>query len=313
MSELACVVGVLLGRARRLAPATAVVLLLAETAGAQEIDPRAFAPAPVGTTIVLAGVGGSKGGILFDPSVGVADVEADLHIATTGLGYTFGLAGRQVRALAVFPIAWGSIEGAVQGQPERQNLRGLADPRIRLSLGLRGAPALKAAEFARAPRGTAIGTSVTIMPPVGQYSSAQLVNLGYNRWAFKPEIGVTHPIGPWTVEGAAGLWLFTANRAYYPGRLQKKQEPLVSIQGHVSYAFGNRIWIGVAGTWFAGGETRVEGVASPDEQRNTRLGGTISIPLGKWQSMKIVYSSGASTRRGTDFDSFSVNWQLVRY
>jgi hypothetical protein len=306
-------VQVLLDAIRRLALAVALALVLAASASAQELDPRAFAPAPVGTTIVLAGVGGSKGSILFDPSVGVADAQADLHIITTGFGYTFALAGRQTRVLAIFPMAWGDIAGAVGGQPQRQDLRGLADPRIRISIGLRGAPALRAAEFAAAPKRTAIGASVTVMPPWGQYSSTQLVNLGYNRWAFKPEIGVTHPIGRWTVEGAAGVWLFTANDAYYPGLLQKTQDPLVSLQGHVSYAFRNRIWMGVAGTWFGGGETRVDGLLNPDEQRNTRLGATVSLPLGKWQSMKVVYSTGSSTRRGTDFDSLSVYWQLARY
>jgi hypothetical protein len=261
---------------------------------------------------VLTGVGGSKGSILFDPSVGVADVEADLHIVTTGFGYTFALAGRQARVLAVLPVAWGNVAGAVAGQPQRQDLRGLADPRIKVSLGLRGAPALRAAQFA-VPRGTAIGASMTVMPPLGQYGSEQLVNLGYNRWAFKPEIGATRTINRWTFDAATGVWFFTANRAYYPGVLHKEQDPLVSVQGHVSYTFPNRIWIGVAGTWFGGGETRVEGVLNPDEQRNTRMGGTISIPLTKFQSMKVVYSTGASTRRGTDFDSFSINWQLARY
>jgi hypothetical protein len=107
--------------------------------------------------------------------------------------------------------------------------------------------------------------------------------------------------------------LFRDNRTYYPGHFRKQQDALLSLQGHVSYSFGNRIWIGAAGTWFAGGETRVEGMVNPDEQRNTRLGTTLSIPLGRFQSIKVVYSTGATTRRGTDFDSFSVNWQLVRF
>src|SRR5262245_55615816 len=257
-------VEVLIGAARRLAIVMAVTIILAGTATAQELDPRAFAPAPIGTTIVLTGVGGSKGSILFDPSVNVADVGADLRIVTTGVGYTFAFAGRQTRVLAVVPVAWGSIAGAVGGQSQRQELRGLADPRIRISVGLRGAPALRAAEFAAAPRRTAIGASVTIMPPWGQYNSAQLVNLGYNRWAFKPEIGATRQFGQWTVEAATGMWLFTANDAYFPGSLRKKQEPMVSVQGHVGYAFRNRIWLGVAGTWFGGGETRVERVLNTD-------------------------------------------------
>lgn len=306
-------VEVLIGAVKRLAVALFVVLALARTAAAQELDPRAFAPAPVGTTIVLAGLGESTGGILFDPSVGVADVDADLHIVTSGFGYTFGLGGRQARVLAVFPIAWGNIAGNVHAQPQRQDLRGLADPRIKVSIGLRGAPALRAVQFASAPRGTAIGMSLTVMPPWGQYDSAQLVNLGYHRWGFKPEIGATRTIRRWTFDAATGVWLFTGNRAYYPGELRKEQDPLISIQGHVSYSFPNRIWVGVAGTWFGGGETRVEGIVNPDEQRNTRLGATLSLPIDKFQSVKLVYSTGATTRRGTDFDSFSVNWQLARY
>ena len=306
-------VEVLIAGARRLAGVLVLAPTLVGTAGAQELDPRAFAPAPIGTTIVLAGVGGSKGSILFDPSVDIADVEADLHIVTTGLGYTFGIAGRQTRVVAVFPVAWGNIAGAVGGQPQRQNLRGLTDPRIKVSFGLRGAPALRAAQFAAAPRGTAIGASLTTMPPWGQYTSNQFVNLGYNRWAFKPEIGASRPLGRWTLEAATGVWLFTANDAYYPGFLRKKQDPLVSVQGHVSYAFRNRIWVGAAGTWFGGGKTRTADVLNPDEQRNTRFGGTLSIPLGTFQSMKIVYSTGTWTGRGTDFDSLSVNWQLAKY
>jgi small neutral amino acid transporter SnatA (MarC family) len=101
-------VEVLIDAVRRLAVAFCLVLALVCSATAQELDPRAFAPTPIGTTIVLAGIGESTGGILFDPSVGVDDVNADLPIVTTGVGYTFGLAGRQARMLAVFPIAWGN-------------------------------------------------------------------------------------------------------------------------------------------------------------------------------------------------------------
>jgi hypothetical protein len=306
-------VEVLIGALRRLAAAALLGLAVTAGASAQELDPRAFAPAPIGTTIVLAGVGGSKGGIVFDPSVGVTGAEADLHVVTTAFGYTFALAGRQARVLAVFPAAWGNVAGDVHARPERQALRGLADPRIRISLGLRGAAALRPDQFAATSRGTAIGTSVTIMPPWGQYHSGQLVNLGYNRWAVKPEIGATRTIRRWTFDAAAGLWLFTDNRAHYPGRFRKEQDPLLSLQAHVSHSFPNRLWVGVAGTWFAGGQTRVEGVVNPDEQRNTRLGATLSVPLGRFHSVKVVYSTGAATRRGNDFDSFSINWQFVRY
>ena len=103
-----------------------------------------------------------------DPALDIDNVQADLWVATAGVGHTFDLAGRQARALAVFPIAWGTIEGSVHEQAQRQDLAGLVDPRLKLSVGLIGAPALSLAEFARAPRRTAVGVSVTVVPPLGE-------------------------------------------------------------------------------------------------------------------------------------------------
>jgi hypothetical protein len=79
----------------------------------------------------------------------------------------------------------------------------------------------------------------------------------------------------------------------------------------VSYSLPHRSWIAFDGTWFAGGQTRVERSVNPDEQRNARLGATLSVPLSARQSLKFVYSAGAATRRGSAFNTFNVTWQLV--
>jgi hypothetical protein len=47
------------------------VLLFAGSAEAQELEPRAFSPSPVGTTFVLGAFGKSEGGILFDPALDI--------------------------------------------------------------------------------------------------------------------------------------------------------------------------------------------------------------------------------------------------
>jgi hypothetical protein len=298
---------------RSILAATIVLLTSAAEGRAQELEPRSYAPSPVGTTFVLAGFGKSTGGILFDPSLDIDNVQADLWISTVGIGRTFDLLGRQARLLAVVPLAWGAIEGDVHQQLQRQELAGLVDPRFKLTVGLRGAPALTLAEFSRQPPRTALGMSLTVVPPLGQYDPGALVNLGFNRWAFKPEIGASRPLGRWTVEGYAGTWLFTANDAYYPGRLTRRQDPVLAMQGHATCALPHRTWVALDATWFAGGDTRVGGLLNPDHQRNTRLGATFSFPIVGQQSLKLAYSTGATTRRGTDFDTLNVTWQLVTF
>jgi hypothetical protein len=83
----------------------ALSLIDAGVARAQELEPMAYSPSPIGTTFVLGGFGRSQGAILLDPSLDVDDVQGDLWIATAGVGHVFGLAGRQARVLAVVPIA----------------------------------------------------------------------------------------------------------------------------------------------------------------------------------------------------------------
>ena len=84
-------------------------------------------------------------------------------------------------------------------------------------------------------------------------------------------------------------------------------------QGHVSYSLPRRAWLAVNATWFAGGETRVDNVLNRDLQRNTRVGVTLSIPVADLQSIKLTCSTGTTTRRGSDFNTFNATWQLVMF
>jgi hypothetical protein len=288
-------------------------LAAASAAGAQELDARHFSPAPLGTTFVIAGVGVSEGAIVFDPSLDIENVHADLDIMTAGFGRVFAWGERQGRVLVVAPLAEGTIAGDVGSAPHSAELDGFVDPRIKLTVGLRGAPALAPADFARAPRGTVVSAGVTVVPPWGDYDPTSPVNLGYNRWAVKPEVGVLRPFGPWTVEGTVGAWLYSRNSGQYPGTAHKRQEPLLSAQAHVSYTWPSRVWLAVDATSFAGGDTRINGVANPDHQDNSRVGLTLSIPFAGRHSLKLTYSEGATTRRGNDFESFMVTWQHVKF
>ena len=92
-------------------------------------------------------------------------------------------------------------------------------------------------EIAKSPRRTILGTNLTIGVPTGQFFPNRLINVGTNRWGFKPEFAMSHPVGErWLIDTYAGLWLFTSNHSFYPGTSDHTQEPIGAFQAHVSYS-----------------------------------------------------------------------------
>ncbi|RPI50796.1 MAG: transporter, partial [Acidobacteria bacterium] len=142
---------------------------------------------------------------MTDPTLPLDGVEATREIATLGLGYTFELFGDLALLTALVPYAWTDVSANVLGTARSVSRSGLADARFRLSVHLRGNPAMRAGEFAKAPRRTIVGTGVTVAAPAGQYDGAKLINLGNNRWAFKPEAGVSVPMGRWDFDAYGGV------------------------------------------------------------------------------------------------------------
>jgi hypothetical protein len=189
---------------------------------------------------------------------------------------------------------------------------GLLDMRFRLSALLRGAPAASALDVAKAPRRTIVGTSLTVSAPTGQFFPDRLINLGTNRWAFKPEVAVSHPMGQrWLVDAYAGLWLFTANDSAFPGSSVRTQDPMGTFQAHVSYSFSRQMWVAFDATYYVGGRTTLNGTVNDDRQSNSRVGATFALPVGRRYSIKLAVSKGAIVRAGTDFSTFSVGWQTA--
>jgi hypothetical protein len=198
----------------------------------------------------------------------------------------------------------------VAGVPQAAHRSAWADPRLRLAINLYGAPAMTPKEYAAYRPATIIGTSLTVSMPLGQYDSAKLINVGKNLWAFKPDIGIYHALGRWTLEAAAGVWIFTDNTDYNRGQT-KSQDPIGSYQGHITYTFRPRMWLAFDANYYTGGTTTVDGRVNQDLQKNSRMGLTFALPITKQQSLKFNASRGARTTIGADFTSYGVAWQTI--
>ena len=288
-----------------------VALLAPGSARAQELEPRAYSPAPVGTNFLIASWSYQSGEILFDPSLPFSDVEARINGVVGGYGRSFSLAGRSATAAIAVPYAWGPIDGNVAEQYTKIWRSGLGDPRLRFTVNLLGGPALSPREFAARKPVTTLGASLVVVVPTGQYSNEKLINIGSNRWAFKPEVGLYHPVGRWSLEAAAAVWLFADNTEAYPGQVERSQDPLASFQGHVGYTVRPGLWVAADATYYTGGRTYADGVPGNTRQSNSRAGVTASVPVARGHSIKASVSTGVSARVGSRFDSYGLAYQFL--
>ena len=281
-------------------------------ASAQDLEPRAFSNAPVGMNFVLAGYAFSSGNVLFDDALAAAlrieQASGKLHQSVVSYVRTVGLFGLSARVGAVVPVVVGRWEGIVADTFAAVSREGLADPRLLFSIGLIGAPALRGASFVRYRERTVVGASLQIIVPLGQYDSARLINLGSNRWAFKPRVGVSHTGGRWTFEFYGAAWLFTDNPDALGQRIE--QDPIYAIEGHAIYSFRPGLWLAVNAGYGTGGRSRVGGELKDDFRKDTRGGAQLAIPLGRRHALKLVYVTNVHTTIGADFDTVSLLYQF---
>jgi hypothetical protein len=277
---------------------------------AQEIEPRAYSPSPSGVNFLLAVAGYSEGGVLTDPSLPVTDIEAEISALGIGYGRTFSVAGRSANFAIAVPNLKLDASGNIGENRASVSRQGVGDTRLRLAVNLIGGPAMTPREFAQREPATTLGFSVSVNVPTGEYDDTKLVNIGTNRWAAKTEFGLTHPVGKWLLEAYAGAWWFDDNDDFFGGQL-REQEPLASIQAHVSYTFKPRMWIALNTTYYEGGQTALNGLDKQDRQSNSRAGVTYSMPVGQKCSLKFSVSRGATTRIGSNFTNFGVGFQYA--
>ena len=277
-------------------------------AWAQDIEPRAYSNAPVGVNFLIAGYAYTRGGVAFGQTLSITNPNLNTSNAVIAYARVLDLWGMSAKFDATVPYTWLSGTADFRGQTVQRNVDGFANSAFRLSINLYGAPALTLKEFADWEQDLIIGTSLRVVAPWSQYDDSKLVNIGTNRWSFKPEVGISKAIGPWTLEGTAAATFYTDNDDFFGGN-KLSQDPLYSLQGHLIYSFRSGIWASVDATYFAGGRTTLNGVLNSDLQQNWRLGGTLALPVNRENSIKFYVSSGVSARTDNNYDLIGVAWQ----
>jgi hypothetical protein len=296
--------------------ATAIAsILFPIVAHGQDVQPRAFTPAPVGINMLTLVYTYSTGEVLFDKTLPVENVEGDIHGINLAYSRSFGLLGMSGRADIVAPFVDGDWVGDItinntKSADETRSRTGFADPTIRVALYFVGAPAMTRVEFATYRPGTVVGGILRMRVPLGQYDSGQALNLGSNRWSISPQFGISHVTGRFLFEAHAAIWLFTDNNEFLETSTQA-QDPLYSFQVHVGYLTRRGLWVALSSRQSLGGATRVDNAEEVTREANNRVGLTLAVPVGARYTLKFLATTGITATVGNNYDTFGGGISVV--
>jgi len=283
---------------------------------AQDLAPRAYLITPKHSNAITLSYAYFSGDLLFDGSVPIASATAKVNVSVFSYTHSLNVFGRSANFSASLPYGVGNFRGTVVGAETHAYRSGALDSAFRLSVNLKGGPAMDVQDFRKWQQKTLVGVSFKVVAPTGQYDPTKLLNYGANRWAFKPELGLSRRWGHWLLDTYGAVWFFTMNHDFFSrnqfssGTNTQKQSPIFAFEGHLSYDVKPRLWASLDGNFWVGGRSTLNGVENPSTlQRNSRIGGTVSAPVSKHQSIKFSYNRGAYIRYGGNYQNVSVAWQ----
>jgi hypothetical protein len=283
---------------------------------AQDLAPRAYLITPIHSNAVTLTYSYYAGDLLFDGAVPITGATAKTNVAVISLTHSMRIIGRSANFTASFPYGVGNFRGIVVGAETRAYRSGALDSSFRLSINLKGGPAMDIEEFRKWKQKTIIGASFKLVAPTGQYDPSKLINFGANRWAFKPELGLSRRWNHWVLDSYGAVWFFTPNDNFFShnrfssGSNTQNQASTFAFEGHLSYDVRPRLWASLDGNFWVGGTTSLNGVENPNtQQKNSRIGGTVSLPVTRHQSLKVSYNRGAYIVYGGNYQNISVAWQ----
>jgi hypothetical protein len=276
---------------------------------AQEMEPRSYSVVPKGLHAAILSYTFSGGDVVSGLNSPIQNLNINASIVGLGYAQTFSFFDKLARVSVAMPYAFLNGTAKVQGNDTAATRNGPGDARIKFGVNLFGSPVMAPRDFIRFQESTVFGTSIVVSVPIGQYYADKLINIGSNRWGFKPEIGASHREGRLFYEAYAGVWFFTNNNEYL-GNSKLDQNALFSFQAHADYTFKHGRYLALNGGFASGGETSMNGILRNDELQNWRIGITFSTPVfNTHQSIKLMFNTGLVTRAGQNYTAVSAAYQ----
>jgi hypothetical protein len=255
---------------------------------AQFTDPRNYSNLPVGFNQLELDYSVAHANSSIDPSIVVGTADLKLNEAAVAYTRSFGIVHHLAWVKAAVPLA--SVSGSVSGTGISGSVKGAGDATLEIATLLKGGTVLSVADFASYSPATTVAVSLIITGPSGEYDPDRLLNLGSDRWSFKPQIAISLPFGSdqkWEADCYAGVYFFTDNTAYR-GREVLRQAPLLGVEAHISYSFTSRLWTSLDASYLFRGDVVVDDVDQHDSQKHLTVGTETNWSLTSQNALAIV-------------------------
>ena len=288
--------------------AALAVLQVPDQACAQFTDPRAYDNTPVGINQLELSYAYAHANASLDTSLVITGASFNLNQGTIDYTRYFGLLHRLTWVEASVPVA--GLNGSIAGTNIQGSTTGTGDSSYELAMLLKGGPALSVEQFEEYKPTTTLGVSLTITAPTGSYRPDKVLNLGSNRWSFKPEIALSHPFGPdqkWEFDAYANAYFYTDNISYH-GREVLGQQPLLGLEGHISYSFNDIVWSSLDTRYSFRGTTFLNTVTQNNAQQNFILGSETNISLNSQNSLVLEFAKAVVHHNGPALVGFSLKY-----
>lgn len=261
---------------------------------------------PVDTNVLFGYYTYSNTEATVDLSLPVEGVSVDAHVPILRYARTFGIAGKTAGIQLIVP--YGFVTARLKGTRLRTSSDGIGDVGAIFLMNIAGAPALTKREFAQWQPGSYLTGSVGVTAATGSYKGSRLVNIGKNRWTFKPQLSYGKYIDPKTLLAVnANVQLFTANDEYKGSQIQR-QKILYGLEGHLSHDIGDRAWLSFDAIYAHGGTTKINGVEQGNRQQTLRMGVSGSFNFDSATAMSAGFTHSVAKKDYTpETATFSIN------
>jgi hypothetical protein len=274
------------------------------------MEPRRWAHLPVNTNFIGGGYAYTEADIDFDPVLRIEDGQMDMHTWAAKYIRTFELFEKTARIELLQAYQEGNWTGLLDGAPASVKRSGWSDTNLRFAINLYGSPPLQGREYAayRAAAGveTIAGAGLSVQLPTGNYLEDKLINLGTNRFTFRPQIGVVHSWRNWSLEATGLVALYTDNNDFFNGK-KLEQDPLYIIHAHLIHMFRPGVWGSASGGYDHGGRSTVDGVSKDDLKQDLAWAFSFGFPVSRRLGAKVSYiATRTQESTGIDSDTFAV-------